>query len=102
MVARRRLIGLAGDPDHVARAERDGAFGHGGADLGAFRVDQDADAVRDGPYVVDNLRQALLGEMGRVQADDVHPRLIERFNKLHFTSLIRNGRDNLRMFKHIF
>ena len=92
-----------GDP--VARTEMDAVAVFVGdrrhADLRPLGVDHDRNGRIDLVHDLHDARGALLGHMGRIDADHVHPRIEKLFHELLRAAEIRHGRNDLRFFHSI-
>ena len=70
-------------------------------DLGALGVDHDRDGGIDPMDGLDDLRGPLLGDVGRIHADDVHPGVEEFLHELLGAAEIRHRGDDLGFFHAI-
>ncbi len=66
--------------------------------LGALRIQNDRNGAVHPVHRLHDPRRPLFGRMGRIDADDVHARVVKALNVLLRTPAVRNGRDDLRLF----
>ena len=73
----------------------------GGADFGAFGVDEDADAFGNLTDIIDDFGETFEGEVRRVHTHDVHTVNEKVVNEVDITTAVGNGSYNLSKFFHI-
>ena len=81
----------------LSRLIRNGFVADGRTDFRSFGIHQYGDAVGHCTHIINQLLKSLIVGVCRVHTHHVHAGFIQAFYKINFTTLVRDGCNNLRL-----